>query len=127
MFKKILIATVLTVAASSAMANGSHIQGCGPDARIYADNTSNNHLGDTYDNSSVTAGFSLTWTFGKRAACEQHNAAVLDQKTHAIRFEAARANSSEAKALSDKLRVCSTFNKETAPESIMAFCGDLLQ
>ena len=129
MFKQIIIATALTVAASSAMASNS-IQGCGPSARIYLDQDVDNTTGHNEylrDSKGAEVGFSLNWTFGFKKACEENNAAILAKKASELHKTNAQANASEVKAIADRLRLCSTFHKETAPGSIVEFCGDLLQ
>ena len=93
MFKQIIIATALTVAASSAMASTS-IQGCGPSARIYADTKANDTSNSDHYSSSgegATVGFSLNWTFGFKKACESNNAAILAKKSSELRKTNAQA------------------------------------
>ena len=41
-------------------------------------------------------------------------------------IDEAKADQAETKALKEKVALCSTFSKNTAPNSIKNFCGDLL-
>ena len=140
MLNKLIIALIITISASSAHARAT---GCGPSASFNvntSDNGSSNNNNFTSDNDSLSAGFTLRWTFGHKEACEASNAADLrkvNADTAKINAEATEkvaktlkaqedAIITEAKAIKEKIGICKDFTHDTAPKSIVLFCGDLL-
>ena len=147
-FKLIVIAAAAALTVSEASALGAsannHLQGCGPESSVYGDLMDQDSTGA----SDFKIGFKLTWTFGAKEACKVNNAHAKDVQIRELRefttkrYETeakarksnadasrveAQADQEVVKALTAKIQVCSTFTHETAPESIMDFCGDLLK
>ena len=131
-FKLVLIAIVTTLTVSQAHAFGSNngLQGCGPEADVKTKLFENKRGGS----GDFEISFGLTWTFGAQAACEANNAYVNDTRAREARADLiefnndkAKAESSEIKALKEKIALCKDFTLDTAPQSIKTFCGDLLQ
>jgi len=124
---KLLLATVITLTASSAFAfgggasNPGQLNGCGPKV------TANlSESGGGYGGSSTSLTLGLEWKIGGKSACERNNAYVNDQRMRASRSDEAETQQTETRTFSQKIELCSQFTKEIAPRSIVNFCGDLL-
>ena len=153
MFKTIITAVALTVAASSAFA----IDACGPSVDFGFEqngtntNSSESSFGD-YNASNrgqdkgVTASIGLTWQFGWKKKCEESNAAEIARTKAEIELAESEARSIAAAAQEqtaiakaaevDTLRARITFcldmdmmykslNKEL-PKTVIDTCGDLI-
>ena len=117
MLNKLIIALIITLSASSAHAFGS--KGCGPEVSLELDQDTGNGSSFAGPKEDVSIGLTLKWTLGHKEACES------DQRIKA-RKDSAAATSAQAKVFKEKIGICKDFTHETAPNSIVLFCGDLL-
>ena len=121
--KKLLIISALAiVTAGASFAGPTSIKApmdCGPTAETFADT---NYDGDT------RVGFKLKFTLGKahKDRCAAYDSHINSLTFHERREQSARATQQETKALLEKVQLCQSFDKETAPGSILDFCGDLI-
>ena len=153
MFKSIIIATALTVAASSAMA----LDACGPSVDFGFEqngtntNSNESQFGD-YSSSNrgqdkgVTASIGLTWQFGWKDKCEAANKAEIaltkaetelaESEARSIKAQAAEAqaiaNAAEVDTLRAKITFCLDMDmmykaiKKDLPKTVIDTCGDLI-
>ena len=126
MFKSIAVIAIVATSALAATSASAQIQDCGPRLTFNASETSSNTNGtggfngaSTNKTGGTNFGISLSFTIGKKKVCDRYNSAIIHDKEVRLRHE-------DAKAIKDKLAICGDFTNETAPNSIRAFCGDLL-
>lgn len=111
--KKIILTTIFIMAATSAHAT------CGPKFELEA-STSDSSGSYSYDNDrrNNRFGMTLTWNLGDDYCEEQERQDYLGKIQN---VERTKINN-----LRQKISVCSDFSPQTAPASIIRFCGDLL-
>ena len=116
----------LTVAALILSATGA-FAGCeSPDLEIELDKDT----GGYSDSTKISLSFTIPLGKANTRICdaEVSKAASTAHKTQAeAREKIAKANKQEQNNLEQRIKICSDFSLDSAPESIKDFCGDLLQ
>ena len=131
--KYLVIAAIAATSLAPAAFAGDYVKECAPTAKFEAEKNARGQ--DSFS-------FSVEWKIGKSARdyCNRQKNADIDlsyaeeletlakvRKTNAeAREEEAKARQEETEALEDKIKLCMDFSKDDAPQSIVVFCGDLL-
>ena len=128
--KTLITAALFTVVAATAQAQsydyGSSSSSCSRPTVSFSSSQS-----PGYGGGDVTTTFnaSVNFTIGGMKGCELQEATDRDQSIRSA-YETikvrAQAEKEQVSAILEKLKICSEFTSETAPNSIQAFCGDLL-
>ena len=121
--KKVLLISALVMATTGGAFAGTAVKAptdCGPVAEAFTDT---NYAGD------ARIGFKLKWTLGKahQDRCEAYDSHINSLTYIERKEESARASQQVTKALKEKVQLCQTFREDTAPATILDFCGDLIK
>ena len=146
--KNIFLAIVIAITSISTQAHAGAVNECAPDLRFFSDYSMNHDDSESITNQthgegdSIKVGFSISFKVGKAAkqacassyanesALAQNKALTEFHKSQEYKGKADKLQAeTDAKAydnLIQKIAICADFTRDTAPESIKNFCGDLI-